>query len=128
MRLLLDTHVFLWWLLADARLSPSATAALTDSANQLFLSSASGFEIATKTALGKLKLPSDVRTFVTAGMRQGQVTELSVTLEHTYPLDRLPHHHRDPFDRLLIAQAQTEGMSLLTDDAEIRRYNVPIVW
>ena len=128
MRLLLDTHVFLWWTLGEPRLAPTALSMLVDPANGLFLSSASGFEIATKVGIGKLKLPTDVESFVADGMRRGRVDELPATLRHAYRVVTLPPHHRDPFDRLLIATALEEGLDLLTNDPEVRKYPVKTVW
>ncbi len=102
MKLLLDTHVFLWRLLGDPRLSHSADAMIDDIANQLFLSSISGFEIAVKVAIEKLKLPADVAGFIEAGMINNQITSLPVTFRHAYGVSLLPLIHRDPFDRLLV--------------------------
>lgn len=94
MRLLLDTHTFLWWLLNDERLSPTARTAILNVSNQLYLSSASGFEIATKVAVGKLKLPTSVESFIAAGVLNGQIEELAITMRHGCRVERLPLHHR----------------------------------
>lgn len=127
-RLLLDTHVFLWRLLGDPRLTANAEARVDDLSNQLFLSSVSGFEVATKVAVGKLKLPLDVAPFVDSGMARNQINPLPLMLRHAYGVASLPLYHRDPFDRLLIATALEEGLTLLTDDMEIRKYSVPTIW
>jgi PIN domain nuclease of toxin-antitoxin system len=128
MKLLLDTHAFLWWLLKDSRLPTTTLNLILDLNNELYLSGASGFEIATKVAIGKLKLPENVQTFVEKGMNQGQVQPLPIELRHTYRLATLPLHHRDPFDRLLIATALAEDMTMLTNDPEIQKYNLKIAW
>lgn len=128
MRLLLDTHTFLWWLLNDERLSPTARTAILNVSNQLYLSSASGFEIATKVAVGKLKLPTSVESFIAAGVLNGQIEELAITMRHGCRVERLPLHHRDPFDRLLIATALEEDLTLLTNDTEIQKYPVKRAW
>lgn len=128
MRLLLDTHTLLWWLLGDARLSTTARGMLTDRTNHLVLSSVSGFEIASKIAAGKLKLPDDPEVFISAGMRDGGVSELPLLLRHTYRAGSLPLIHRDPFDRLLVAIAAVEDLTLLTDDHWLRKYPVATAW
>lgn len=128
MRLLLDTHTFLWWLLNDERLSPTARTAILNVSNQLYLSSASGFEIATKVAVGKLKLPTSVESFIATGVLNGQIEELAITMRHGCRVERLPLHHRDPFDRLLIATALEEDLTLLTNDTEIQKYPVKLAW
>src|SRR4051812_2833949 len=128
MRLLLDTHALLWWTLGDARLSRSALSVLVDPANELHLSSASGFEIAVKAASGKLKLPTDVDAFVGSALRLGRVSEVPVTLRHTYRVAKLPLVHRDPFDRLLVAVALEEGFTLVTADPAIKSYPVATHW
>jgi PIN domain nuclease of toxin-antitoxin system len=99
-----------------------------DSSNQLFLSSASGFEIAVKAGAGKLRLPTNVEDFISSGMRQGHIEELPITLRQTYNLERLPMIHRDPFDRLLIAAALEEKLVLVTSDSEICKYPVQTTW
>ena len=117
-RLLLDTHALLWWLADDARLGRSARRAIAD--NETFASAVSGWEIAIKRALGKLQAPGDLEGHVEAeGFKP-----LPITFRHTERLDALPRLHDDPFDRLLVAQARTEGLVLVTNDARIRRYDV----
>ncbi|MDB5355664.1 MAG: hypothetical protein JWN24_2117 [Phycisphaerales bacterium] len=127
MKLLLDTHIFLWWLFGDPRLSRTVSAAIADGSNRLYLSSVSGIEIANKAAVGKLKLPSKASDFVMTGMRQLQMEELAISLRHSYRLAELPMHHRDPFDRLLVAQAEIEGMTLVSQDSQLGAYGVAII-
>jgi PIN domain nuclease of toxin-antitoxin system len=124
----LDTHVFLWRLSGDPHLSKTAEAMIDDLANELFMSSASGFEIAAKAAAGKLKLPTDVRSFVESGMSANQIRPLPLTFEHVYHVPSLPMIHGDPFDRLLISAALSENLVMITDDVVVRRYPVPTAW
>jgi PIN domain nuclease of toxin-antitoxin system len=127
-RLLLDTHVLLWWLLRDRRLSTSALALLTDPANDLLLSSVSGFQIASKVTAGKLKLPAEPEVMIEGVPQLGNLTELPLALRHTYRVAQLPPIHGDPFDRLLISTALAEALTLLTNDPYIRAYPVATVW
>jgi PIN domain nuclease of toxin-antitoxin system len=128
MKLLLDTHAVLWWMLGDARFSPAAKAVLSDPANEVYLSSISVVEMAIKIRLGKLTLPLPLDQFVrriTAAMR---AIELPLLTQHASALAALPLHHRDPFDRLLVTQALAERLQLVTADSQITRYGVPVIW
>lgn len=128
MRLLLDTHAFLWWVLDDSQLSQTARAAIHDSENDLFFSAVSSWEISIKASLGKLALPKRPDQFFQRQLAKNRFELLPITVEHTVAIYHLPHHHRDPFDRLLIAQCHVENLSLITNDGLIQQYNVPIVW
>jgi PIN domain nuclease of toxin-antitoxin system len=110
------------------RLSTSARALVSTEANDLFLSAASSWEIAIKHELGKLRLPVPPAEFVPSRMRITGVLPLVVTHDHALGIGDLPAHHADPFDRLLIAQARAESMTLLTADRALRKYDVPIAW
>ena len=122
-RLLLDTHVLLWWLSDDPSLKAPVRAQLAAPENLVFVSAASVWEIRIKEALGKLELPSDF-----AAVLDAQAFEaLSVTATHAHALRGLPMHHRDPFDRLLIAQANVEGLTLVSHDDSLRAYGVPLL-
>jgi PIN domain nuclease of toxin-antitoxin system len=122
--LLVDTHVVLWHVLDDARLGPGPTAAIEDSEAEVLVSVASFWEIAIKSALGKLEAPDDLPALVESlGFEV-----LAVTSEHAWAVRNLPHHHRDPFDRLLIAQAQVERLPILTADPVFSRYDVEATW
>lgn len=122
-RLLLDTHVILWWFLDERRLSAEVTAQIEAPENEAVVSAVTGFEIATKSALGKLTAPADLADrIMDAGF-----DSLAVTLTHGFAAGRLPLHHRDPFDRLLIAQAQCDGFTLVTADEVLAAYDVPIM-
>lgn len=123
MQLLLDTHAFLWWTGDDAALGPVARAAIADGDNIIFVSAASVWEIATKRANGKLEAPGDIADWVS---RDG-FTELAIDSRHAVRSAELPLHHRDPFDRLLIAQAQLEDLTLVTNDSEVLEYEVEIL-
>ena len=122
MRLLLDTHVVLWWLLDDVRLSDE-TKALIDEEPDVYLSAASVWEIAIKQGVGKLKEPAGLPE----RLRDSEFNDLPIRTEHAIVAGRLPLIHRDPFDRILIAQARCEDLTLVTGDPQIRRYDVAVL-
>lgn len=120
MLLLLDTHTFLWWNADDPALGPVARDAIMDNDNIVFVSAATAWEIATKRVSGKLEAPGDIAGWI----RGNGFTEISVDVEHAILSAELPRHHRDPFDRLLVAQACSEELTLVTSDPEIVKYDV----
>ena len=120
MRLLLDTHVLLWSLAEPRRLRDETREALEDAGNDVFVSAVSGWEIAVKRALGKLEAPDNLE----AAVREQRFGLLNLTFRHAEQAGALPPHHRDPFDRMLVAQAQVEGLVVVTRDARIRLYGV----
>ena len=126
MKLLLDTHIWLWAALETSKLSEPTRAAILDPANTIHVSVASIWEVAIKTELGKLALPVPLAGFVAAQTGPGVATVLDITAAHGVAVASLPKHHRDPFDRLLIAQAQVEGLTLVTVDDVLRVYGIPI--
>jgi len=128
MRLLLDTHVLLWWHDQPARLTVTASSAIKDLGNDVFLSVVNGWEIQIKAQLGKLTLPKPLRVIFQEEQATNGFRLLPVTLEHVYALDSFPLHHRDPFDRLLIAQAHQEGLILVTHDPQFSAYSIPLLW
>ena len=128
MRLLLDTHVLLWWHDQPARLTATAYSAIKDLGNAVFLSVVNGWEIQIKAQLGKLTLPKPLRVLLQEEQATNGFRLLPVTLEHVYALDSFPLYHRDPFDRLLIAQAHQEGLILVTHDPQFSAYSVPLLW
>jgi PIN domain nuclease of toxin-antitoxin system len=128
MRALLDTHVFLWWISDDPRLSAHAREIITNGENTLFLSTASGWEIAIKAKLGRLKLPEPLEAFVPEQMALNAIESLPVQMSHALHVHTLPLHHRDPFDRLLVAQAQLDNLPILTADPQIALYAIRTVW
>lgn len=128
MRLLLDTHGWLWMRAEPERLADSSRRLLRDPANELFLSAASAWELAIKFATGKLRLPQPPAVFIAQRLAEDRVVALPILHAHALRAGELPPHHRDPFDRLLIAQAQIEGLTVLTADREFAKYDVPIHW
>ena len=123
MRLLLDTHVLLWALTNPSVLRELVRDSISDPDNDVFVSAVSGWEIALKSNLGKLQIPDNMYAMVEAT----GFTYLAVTFAHGVAAGGLPLHHRDPFDRLLIAQARAEGLVLVTRDAHIEQYGVPLM-
>ena len=119
-RLLLDTHVLLWSLTEPQKLSRRTRDALEDAQNEVFASSVSGWEITVKRALGKLKAPDNLE----ASIEEQDFIPLNLTFLHAEQAGALPRHHGDPFDRMLIAQAQVEGLILVTRDARIPLYGI----
>ncbi len=127
MKFLLDTHCWLWLQTEPGRLSDDLLETLAESSSQRYLSAASAWEIAIKYAVGKLPLPEPPALYVPERMRLSRFEELAVTHAHALAVAALPPHHRDPFDRVLVAQAQVEGLTLVTADAAIEPYDAPIV-
>jgi PIN domain nuclease of toxin-antitoxin system len=127
-RVLLDTHTFLWWNTNDPQLSTLARSTIADCENEVFLSAASAWEIAIKAARGRLTLPEPPERYVTERMARHRIQALPIHLSHALHIHTLPLLHTDPFDRLLVAQSQLERMPLLTTDAEIVRYGVQVIW
>jgi PIN domain nuclease of toxin-antitoxin system len=123
-KLLVDTNVLLWWLLRSDRLPGKVRAVLADAANDVFASAVSTWEIAIKSAIGRLSLPGEPGQYLPDRFRRAQIQELPITAAHTYGVFALPKHHADPFDRLLIAQAQLEGMTIVTADRTFKKYDV----
>src|SRR3972149_12130605 len=126
MKVLLDTHTFLWWITADNRLSSSAREFITNGDNELFLSAATGWEIAIKAQLGRIKLPKEPHSFIAEQLRLNVIQSLPIHMSHALHIYSLPNHHRDPFDRLIIAQAQLENLPILTTDPQIAKYKVKV--
>lgn len=124
MRLLLDTHVWLWWQMAPQRLSPKAIDAIAANDAVVFLSSVSTWEMAIKIAAGKLQLPRPLREMVPESLMQDGFVSLPIQPLHCFVLAEMPMHHRDPFDRMLIAQAQAENCVLVSADAALDRYSI----
>lgn len=122
-RLLLDTHVFLWWNIESARLTPEARNSILE-AELVFVSALSVWEASIKSSTGKLKLPSPIL----AGFESSGFEMLPISFSHAAGVADLPFHHRDPFDRLLIAQARAEGLVLVTHDRAFEDYPVEILW
>lgn len=128
MRLLLDTHAFLWWIADDTRLSGRARELIADSANDVYFSVASGWEIVVKAGLRRVLLPDDPDRFISEQLSVNAFQVLPVHLRHALRIYTLPDLHRDPFDRMLVAQAVSEELVLLSGDPQIARYPVEVVW
>ena len=128
MRILLDTCTFLWLVEGDAALSTYALEAIVDPSNEVYLSPTSVWEIVIKQALGRLVLKQSADRYVPEQRQLHRVDTLPVTEDATLQLSRLPLHHRDPFDRLLMAQAVAEGCTIATPDPLIHRYPVSTIW
>lgn len=124
MRLLLDTHVVLWWLGDDTKLTPTVRSAITSGANEVFVSSISVVEISIKFSLGKLRAPRELLELLT----ENGLAQLPFSSVHAIELRELPWHHRDPFDRMLVAQARVEGLTLATADQTLRAYDVALAY
>lgn len=128
MNYLLDTTVFVWSLKEPERLSKKAFEVLEDSTHEAFLSAVSSWEIVIKAAIGKLRLPKEAAQFIAEALTRFSIQPLSITHAHSFAVGELASHHRDPFDRMLVAQARSEKMVLMTTDAAIQKYPVEILW
>ena len=120
MNLLIDTHILLWWLADDSALSFKARSLISDECNLIFVSTASIWEIIIKKAIGKLEAPDNIEET----LKENQFRELPITLRHVIAIGHLPNHHKDPFDRMLIAQAKCETLTLMTADEKLTFYEV----
>jgi len=127
-RLLLDTHALLWWLDGDRQLSPKARRAIADQSNTILVSAASAWEIATKARLGKVPGAADVAADVAACVAGQGFLPIDITMLHAQRAGRLPGEHRDPFDRMLIAQSQMEDIAILSDDEAFDKFDVRRFW
>lgn len=122
MKLLFDTHVWLWFVQGDDALPPGFLAAIRSPSNTVFLSVASAWEVQIKTATGKLQLQTPLDVFLEAASERFDV--LDISMRHIQSLRQLPTHHRDPFDRMLVAQAHADGLTLMTVDPIVKTYGV----
>ena len=128
MKALLDTHVFLWWVLDDERLTPFVRDFVADVKNELFLSAASCWEMMIKARIGRLTFPESPEKFIPYQMNKNKLIGLPVQIAHALHIQSLPEHHKDPFDRMLVAQAQVERMPIITNDRLLAEYDVKILW
>ena len=128
MRVLLDTHSLLWFLSGDEKLSATAQQVMIDFENELVLSIASLWEIAIKVSLGKLEIAEPFEELFPSQLREHEIELLHITFPHLFHVVSLPFHHRDPFDRLIIAQSLAEELPVITADPAFQVYGVTIIW
>lgn len=128
MRAMLDTHAFLWWSLDDDRLSAAAREVIRDGRNEILVSVASIWEVAIKARKGKLDLPMEIDDYVDDRLKRNRWATMAVDVRHAVRAATLPMIHADPFDRVLVAQAQLESLPIVTTDAAITRYDVETIW
>jgi len=128
MKALLDTHAFLWWINDDPWLSDAVRELIGNGESALFLSAASGWEIVSKIRLGRLEVQGDPEQFIFEQLAVNDITVLPISMKHALRTAALPDHHRDPFDRMLVAQSQIEQLPIVTADPLITRYAVEVIW
>jgi PIN domain nuclease of toxin-antitoxin system len=128
MRAILDTHVILWWVTNNPQLSQTVRDIIANSDSTLYLSVASSWEIIVKFNTGKLSLPEPPTQFIQSCLSVNRFENLAIDLPHVLQINTLPDHHKDPFDRILIAQAQAENIPILTVDRLIAQYPVKTIW
>jgi PIN domain nuclease of toxin-antitoxin system len=127
-RVIVDTHAFVWMSNDAPSLSARARSVVTDASNELVFGIGSAWEMAIKHALGKLELRHSYREFIDRAIHRGPITLLPITLDHLARVGTLPHHHRDPFDRLLVAQSMVEGLPIVSADAALDVYGIQRIW
>lgn len=128
MRILLDTHAFLWWVTDSAELSRRARRLIADGGNEIFFSTVSAWEIAIKSKLRRITLPEDAQRYIPEQLEQNAFQVLPLQLRHALGVTTLPDVHRDPFDRLLVAQALSEELAILSRDQRLAGYAVRVLW
>lgn len=128
LKYLLDTHAVLWWFFADPKLSNKARELISNPQHEILVSSATGWEIATKYRLGRLPEAMEVAENFQAYLRKARFTELPITMEHALKAGSLPGPHQDPFDRMLIAKAQIEDLPIVTIDTVFSQYPIQVIW
>jgi PIN domain nuclease of toxin-antitoxin system len=128
MRYLLDTHAFLWFVLDDKRISTEAKSIIADSKNTIYFSAASAWEMAIKTKLARLKIIGDIEPFIIEQLSTNSFVPLSITISHALYTERLPQIHKDPFDRIIIAQSKLEDLPLISKDKKVRKYKLAMIW
>ena len=128
MNYLLDTHIFLWMISEPSKLSDKVKKILINTKNTIYFSAASGLEIIIKSQIGKLTLPEKPEKYIIQQLKKNSIISLNITLSHALMVNTLPNIHKDPFDRILIAQAITEKIPIITFDANISKYDLEIIW
>jgi len=127
MSILLDTHIFVWAVGESSRLKPSVREILNDPDQEVFLSSVTAFEVAVKWSIGKLKLPKHPNDLIDQFLADSGIAQLALTVRDASAVADLPFHHKDPFDRLLVAQARSNGLRLMTADPILEKYDVDVI-
>lgn len=127
-RYLIDTHCWLWWNADPERLAGAAKEVIAEGGNEILFSVASAWEITIKHSLGKLTLPLPPEKYVPSRIHKNSMAVANIQLDHVLNIARLPRHHRDPFDRILISQAQVDSLTFITADERIREYDVNLLW
>jgi PIN domain nuclease of toxin-antitoxin system len=128
MKYLLDTHAFLWFVSDDYRLSSKARSIINNSKNEIYFSAVSAWEMSIKSRLRRLTIKEELEPFIVKQLAENNFSTLSISIFHSIYTSKLPEIHKDPFDRMLIAQSNVEKMFLISKDKDIKRYKVPIVW
>lgn len=128
MKFLLDTHTFLWAIGEPGKLSKKVLEIIENSENEIFTSVVNTWEICIKYSIGKLEIKKDPEKFIREEIQEANFQILEIKLNHLFPLTKLPDFHKDPFDRLLISQSQTENIPILTNDPLIKKYKVKTIW
>jgi PIN domain nuclease of toxin-antitoxin system len=128
MRILLDTHALLWAITADNKLSRRARELFLDEGNDLHVSVASLWEIVTKVLVGKLNLPGPIEGYLSKHLYENRIEMMPIRAEHAFRLSTLPLIHRDPFDRMIVAQSLHENIPILSNDELLRRYSAELIW
>jgi len=128
MKYLLDTHAFLWFVSDDYRLSSKARSIINNSKNEIYFSAVSAWEMSIKSRLRRLTIKEELEPFIVKQLAENNFSTLSISIFHSIYISKLPEIHKDPFDRMLIAQSNVEKMFLISKDKDIKRYKVPIVW
>ncbi|NNL78386.1 MAG: type II toxin-antitoxin system VapC family toxin [Desulfobacterales bacterium] len=128
MKYLIDTHVFLWFVSEDNKISSKAISLIKDSKNKIFFSAASAWELAIKTKLNRLKIKGDLESFIIEQLSINRFVPLSITISHCLYTEQLPRIHKDPFDRMIIAQSILEDLPLISADRKIRKYKTTVIW
>jgi len=125
---LLDTHVFLWWITNSPRLPENIRALIQEKKNELFLSAASIWEMMIKSRLNKIQLPDNPKEFIKEQLILNSIKILNISMDHSFGVYDLPEIHKDPFDRMLIAQSRSDGLLIITADSFIKQYDVATYW
>jgi PIN domain nuclease of toxin-antitoxin system len=128
MQYLLDTHVLLWWITSDKRLSPKAEGLIRSHRNTIYWSVASSWEVSIKYSLGKLSFDEPSEDLLTSELNRNHIETLPILNEHAFLAGQLPAHHKDPFDRMLVAQARIESLGVISNDSKYQLYDVDVFW